>query len=272
MRGSWAACGQGLAHPHTGEIRPLVFDPDLARGKDDVVLVHLNHRLVQMCLRLLRAEVWASGVNKSLHRVTARVVESSALEAPAVVAYGRLLVLGGDQQRLHEEVITAGGVLREGRFSRFKSLLAMRQALDATLADPVPETIQQQLVAIWDNYADALLQSLEVRQSERTASLEKALQERCEKEVADITAIMTELRQSILYELTEAEQPQQLSIFSDTERDQFDRNRSSLQARLDQIPEEIEQETALIRARFANPTARLFPLAITFLVPKKLID
>lgn len=272
MRGSWAACGQGLPHPHTGEIRPLVFDPDLARGKDDVVLVHLNHRLVQMCLRLLRAEVWASGVNKSLHRVTARVVESSALESPAVVAYGRLIVLGGDQQRLHEEVITAGGILREGRFSRFRSLLAMRQALDAALPDPVPDGIQQQLVSLWDAYADPLLQSLEVRQLERTASLEKALQERCEKEVADITAIMTELRQSILYELTEAEQPQQLSIFSDTEREQFDRNRSSLAARLDQIPSEIEQETAAIRARFANPTARLFPLAITFLVPKKLIQ
>jgi hypothetical protein len=271
MKGSWAACGEGLAHPHTGEIRPLVFDPDLARGRDDVVLVHLNHRLVQMCLRLLRAEVWASGVNKSLHRVTARVVESSALETPAVVAYGRLLVLGGDQQRLHEEVITAGGVLREGRFSRFKSLLAMRQAMDAVLPDPVPDRLQQQLVDIWDNYADSLMQSLEVRQAERTASLEKALQERCEKEVADITAIMNELRQSILAELTEADQPQQLSIFSDTEREQYDRNRSSLQARLDQIPYEIEQETAAIRARFANPTARLFPLAITFLVPKKLV-
>jgi hypothetical protein len=209
-------------------------------------------------------------VNKSLHRVTARVVESSALETPAVVAYGRLVVLGGDQQRLHEEVITAGGVLREGRFSRFKSLLAMRQALDAVLPDPVPDRIQQQLVDIWDNYADSLMQSLEVRQAERTASLEKALQERCEKEVADITAIMNELRQGILAELTEADQPQQLSIFSDTERDQYDRNRSSLQARLDQIPYEIEQETAAIRARFANPTARLFPLAITFLVPKNL--
>ena len=271
MKGSWAACGEGLAHPHTGDIRPLVFDPDLARGRDDVVLVHLNHRLVQMCLRLLRAEVWASGVNKSLHRVTARVVASSALETPAVVAYGRLVVLGGDQQRLHEEVITAGGVLREGRFSRFKSLLAMRQAMDAVLPAPVPDGVKQQLVDIWDNYADALMQSLEVRQAERTASLERALQERCEKEVRDITAIMTELKQSILQELEEAEQPQQLSIFSDTERDQYDRNRSSLQARLDQIPEEIEQETALIRARFANPTTRLFPLAITFLIPKKLV-
>ena len=271
MKGSWAACGQGLAHPHSGEIRPLVFDPDLARGRDDVVLVHLNHRLVQMCLRLLRAEVWASGVNKSLHRVTARVVDSSALETPAVVAYGRLVVLGGDQQRLHEEVITAGGMLKEGRFSRFKSLLAMRQAMDAVLPDAVPDRLQQQLVDIWENYAAPLMQSLEVRQAERTASLEKALQERCEKEVADITAIMNELRQSIVTELTAAEQPQQLSIFSDTEREQYDRNRSSLQIRLDQIPDEIEQETQVIRDRFANPTARLFPLAITYLVPKKLI-
>ena len=82
---------------------------------------------------------------------------------------------------------------------------------------------------------------------------------------------MTELRQSILDELADDEEPQQLSLFSDAERDQFDRNRSSLQARVDEIPEEIEQETALIRARFADPTARLFPLAITFLVPKKLI-
>ena len=272
MKGGWASCGEGLAHPHTGEIRPLVFDPDLARRRDDVVLVHLNHRLVQMCLRLLRAEVWASGVNRSLHRVTARVVKSSALEAPAVVAYGRLVVLGGDQQRLHEEVITAGGVLREGRFSRFKSLLALRQALEAIEPEPVPETLQDQLVARWDTYADALLQSLEARQAERTSSLEKALQERCDKEVADITAIMTELRQSILNELTEADQPQQLSLFSSAERDQYDRNRSSLQARLDQIPQEIEQETALIRARFASPTARLFPLAITYLVPRKMIS
>ena len=113
---------------------------------------------------------------------------------------------------------------------------------------------------------------MEARQAERTSTLEKALQERCDKEVADITAIMTELRQSILNELTEADQPQQLSLFSSAERDQYDRNRSSLQARLDQIPQEIEQETALIRARFASPTARLFPLAITYLVPRKMIS
>jgi ERCC4-related helicase len=270
LKGSWAECSEGLEHPHTHEIRPIVFDPDLSHGRDDVVLVHLNHRLVQMCLRLLRAEVWSREGNKRLHRVTARLVPSSALDHPVVIAYGRLVILGGDQQRLHEQVITAGGTLKEGRFSRL-NVGQVEQALAAALPDEVPESFQQRLMDLWPSHKDQLLRSLEVRMSDRLNGLQKALEDRCEKEVADITDIMTELRQQILNEL---EQPdvEQLELFSNTEKEQFERNLSSLQLRVEQIPQEIEQETAIIRARFSDPTPRLFPLAVTYLVPHKLIQ
>ena len=120
LSGSWEQCAEGLAHPFTGEARPFVFDHALSKGREDVVLVHLNHRLVQMSLRLLRAEVWSpEGRKKKLNRVTARVVPDSALQHLAVVAHARLVVIGGDSQRLHEEIISAGGQIREGRFSRF---------------------------------------------------------------------------------------------------------------------------------------------------------
>jgi hypothetical protein len=78
----------------------------------------LNHRLVQMALRLLRAEVWSPEGQKGLYRVTARQVPNHALGAPAVIAHARLVVIGEDSHRLHEEIITAGGVIRQGRFSR----------------------------------------------------------------------------------------------------------------------------------------------------------
>ncbi len=80
LAGSWASCVEGLAHPHTGDIRPIVFDHELAEGRDDVVLAHLNHRLVQMSLRLLRAEVWSPGGRRGLFRVTARCVPNQALD------------------------------------------------------------------------------------------------------------------------------------------------------------------------------------------------
>ena len=88
---SWAPCLEGLRHPHTQEVRPIVFDPELAKGRDDVVLAHLNHRLVQMCLRLLRTEIWAPPDVRKIHRVAARIVPNRVLDAPAVIAHARLV-------------------------------------------------------------------------------------------------------------------------------------------------------------------------------------
>lgn len=105
---------------------------------------------------------------------------------------------------------------------------------------------------------------------DRTAGLQKALQDRCEKEVADITAILTELREGILRELQQPE-VEQLELFNTTEREQLERNMRSLEARAEQIPQEIEQEVAAIRSRFSDPTARLFPLAVTYLIPQKFL-
>lgn len=266
--GSWSVASQGLAHPHTGEMRPITFDPDQARGRDDVVLAHLNHRLVQMCLRLLRAEVWSRGDGAKLHRVTVQQIPSRLSEVPVVVAYGRLVILGGDQQRLNEEVITAGGVIQQGRFRRL-NVLELNQLLQATTPDPVPDGIKDSLVKLWDSYADPLKASLEKRMGDRQLALEKQLQEREQQELGDIEAILTELQRSIEQELQSTSQPQQLDLFNALEKEQLERNRQSLQYRLAQIPAELAKEQELIRQRYANTTARLFPLAIAFLVPPK---
>ena len=273
LQGSWASCSEGLAHPHTEEIRPIVFDPDLARGRDGVVLVHLNHKLVQMCLRLLRAEVWSRQDSSKLYRVTARRVPTAALDHPVVVAYGRLVVLGGDQQRLHEEIIAAGGELKEERFSRL-NVGQIEAALDAAQQmngeKAVPQSFEARLQEAWPKHQEALLRSLEVRMGDRTQGLQKKLAERCEKEVADMTAVLTELRQQIIRELDEPA-VEQMELFSSVEKEQLERNLSSLRLRIEQIPQEIELEAKIIRARFAEPTPRLFPLAVAYLVPQKFI-
>ena len=270
LTGSWSACGEGLAHPHTGVQRPIVFDHQLVDGRDDIVLAHLNHRLVAMALRLLRAEVWTTGGRGKLHRVTARIVPSGTLEAPALIGHARLLVLGADHQRLHEELIVAGGVLREGRFARL-NVTEVQRILAAATDRPVPAAMQERLAAQWPKHQDALLAALEARMRERGESLAKFLADRAAKEAADITAILTELRRAIETELHEPAVTQlMLPAFSDAERDQVARNVDSLRARAAQIPGEITAETAAIRARYADPSPRLFPVAVTFLVPEQL--
>ncbi|MDP9316380.1 MAG: helicase, partial [Chloroflexota bacterium] len=240
----------------------------VAEGRDDVVLAHLNHRLVQMALRLLRAEVWSPTNQRRLHRVTARIVPNNVLDRPAVIAHARLLVLGADQQRLHEEVIVAGGVLREGRFARMNQG-ELKRAVDAQTDEAVPSSMCVRLAELWPKHVDALLDSLDVRKHERSTSLKKLLADREAKEIADLTTVLTELRNTILGELRQPD-VQQLTLFTDPEREQFEINKASLQARVDQIPLEIEQETAAIRSRYADPQSRLFPVAVTYLVPERL--
>jgi len=268
LSGSWAPCSEGLAHPHTRQIRPIVFEPLLAQGRDDVVLVHLNHRLVQMCTRLLRAEIWSQGEQQKLHRVTARIISGKSLNTPAVVAFGRLVVLGGDNHRLHEELIAASGAIEEGRFSRL-NVGQTKQLLDDLLDDPPPVEIQEKLAALWPVLAQPLSNALHARMRERTQNLGKNLNERAEKQAQDLTAILNELAQTIRAELDNPEITQ-FELFSSEERMQLEQNLTSLQLRLHQIPEEINRETAAIRQRFQKPTPRLFPVAVMFLVPARI--
>jgi superfamily II DNA or RNA helicase len=268
LDGSWALCGDGLAHPHTGEIRPIVFDPDLADGRDEVVLAHLNHRLVAMCLRLLRGEVWALAGARKLNRVTARLVPDSALAHPAAIAHGRIVVLGGDQRRVHEQVIAAGGLLREGRFERL-NVGQTDAALAAALPYPTPAAVCDRIAGLWPSVREPLLRALEARMRDLAEGLGRKLEERAAAESKAIESVLRELERAIREELGSGA-PEQQELWAPEAREQRERDREALQDRLARIPSEIVEEQRLIAARYAAPQPRLFPVAISFLVPERL--
>jgi SNF2 family DNA or RNA helicase len=267
LTGSWADSTKGLIHPHTKETRPIVFDQNLMKDRDDVVLAHLNHKLVQMSLRLLRAEVWSPRSKKGLHRLTARLVPDSVLDTPAVIAHARLVVIGGDQYRLHEEIISAGGILREGRFSRMNVGQISKAIENANDSGPTKE-IQERLLGMYEKVIPQLIQSLEVRRADRMDGVQKLLNERAEMEAKNMEVILNELAQSIKNELDEPE-IFQLEMFNNEEKEQLNRNIDALRRRLQEIPTEIKAEQSQIRKRFADPQPRMFPVAVTFLVPER---
>ena len=269
LKGSWSACAEGLTHPHTQEIRPIVFDHASAKGTDKVVLVHLNHRLAQMSLRLLRAEVWNVGIRKGLKRITARVVPDHLLQQPAMIAYARLVVIGGDSFRLHEEIITAGGFIKEGKFARMK-VSEVEEALAAVTDKEPSAKVKDTLLAMYSKLAPALTQALQARTHDRTTGLQKKLAERADKEAADIREILTELKRAIEKEMKDPEYAQPTLFDTGDEQAQFERNKVALHARLKEIPEEIEREVAALQKRYADPQPRMFPVAVTFLVPERM--
>jgi hypothetical protein len=187
-----------------------------------------------------------------------------------MIAHARLVVIGGDSHRLHEEIITAGGFLREGRFARM-NVGQVQDALAAMKADEPSAAMKKTLLELYSKHADALRSTLEARMSDRTSGLQKALAERLEKEVDDIQAILTELQRTIQEKLHDPELEQMtFEGWAEEERQQLERNMTALRARVREIPGEIERETKAIRRRFANPQPRMFPVSVTFLVPERL--
>lgn len=271
LTGSWRDCTRGLPHPLTSRRRPVVFDQLAARGRDDVVLAHLNHRLVAMSLTLLRAATWSPEVGRHLHRVCARVVPDLHLDTPAVVAHARLVILGGDSQRLHEELIAAGGRLLEGgRFQALKDEDVQRLLREAT-TERVPHTWEENLTRSWPNLRERLERALQTLQQRRVRSLERKLDEHMQYESELITGVLSDLKRSIELTLYTPD-VRQLSLFDAEEDQQYTLDRTKLQARAEAILGEIEAEQQNIQARYAHRQSWLFPVAVTFLVPARLID
>ena len=267
LGGAWERCREGLEHPFTGKIRPVTFDHEVAKGRDDLVLVHLNHRLVQMCLRLLRAEVWAQEDNKKLNRVTVRVLPDDRLDTPAVVVVSRLVITGGNHHRLHEELTVAGGYLREQGFKREEGVTRVQALLDEGQPSRLDTVAFDTLRARFGAAEESIQQTLKARSRNRLESLGNTLEARKNSELKDISAVLSELERAIGAELGKAEDPEQLTLFSEDERTQLRRDNSALEARLARIPVEREQEIGAIEARYAAPQDRTFPVAVIFIVP-----
>lgn len=270
LTGSWARCMEGLRHPHTQKLRPITFDHDVAKNRDDVVLVHLNHRLVQMCLRLMRAEVWAQDDVKKLHRVDVRAVPDAWIESPAVAVVSRLVITGGTHHRLHEELTVSGGYLKDGSFGRETRVTQVNQWLDEASPFKADEALFDELANHFAKNEDAIQKALEARSGDRLRNLRSTLEIRKTQEIKNIISVLDELVRTIEQELRKERAPEQLSLFSEDERTQVRRDVEALKARLTRIPEEKEQEIQMIERRYKDFVARTFPVAVIFFVPESL--
>ena len=261
----WSRAVTGLEHPVTGRPRPITFDHDAAAERDDVVLAHLGHPLVALATRLLRAEIWRSDADTKISRATARRTTAKLLEEPAVIAHARLVVTSAEGHRLHEELITAGGRVRRGRFSRL-NVGEIREVLDGATPEPA-ERAASEVIDSWEAIEDSVRSAIEQRGRDVAESIDRRLAERRDEDVKRIRDVLTELADRIRGQLAKYEQGEQLPLFDPVEQAQFDQDVASLRRRLDEIPAEIELEVAAIERRYASPVPRVFPASVSILIP-----
>ncbi|MEQ8849016.1 DISARM system SNF2-like helicase DrmD [Botrimarina sp.] len=272
LTGSWDQATYGLAHPHTGTRRPITFDHSLAQGRDDVVLTHLQHKLVQMSLRLLRAEIWAQEDRKKLQRVAVRVVPEGRIDDPVVIVWSRLVITGGGHHRLHEELTMAGGDLKLGGFSRIRTLRRLEELLEASSPTQPAANEFSEFQKRFSDQKPSIMKAIEARSRERREFLSNAIERRRDQEVADLNQVLDDLTKMIERELKDSNRHVQLELWPTDQQEALRRDIESLRLRLQRIPEEREREVENIRRRYADPIDRTFPVAVEFIVPASFME
>ena len=270
LPGTWSRCLEGLEHPFTQKRRLVTFDHDVAKGRDDVVLIHLNHRIVQMSLRLLRAEIWASNDAKKLHRLTVRSLPDGQIDEPALVVMSRLVITGGNHHRLHEELTEAGGYMRDGSFRREERVTEIRRWLNESSPTNLSDSTFKGLRTRFEKQRKSIQAAITARSNERLRFLTKTIESRKHREVKDIGQVLDDLEETLAKAIAEDQQPVQLSWLSEDERTQFTRDRAALEMRLARIPVERKQEQREIEERHSHPKEHTFPAGIVLIVPAAL--
>ncbi|WP_062428737.1 DISARM system SNF2-like helicase DrmD [Herbidospora daliensis] len=281
LTASWERASAGLLEKITKDgappkQRPVTFDPDaLTELRDDVVLAHLNHPLVAMSTRLLRAAV--SNPDIGLNRVTAVISDDPALETTLIGAYARFVLVGGDGMRLHEEVIYAGGWAQQsGRFRRLDAQGALNGILDRGLNQGLPASphLHRRLAEVWGRMRPGLVDAIEARMRTRRDSLDNALAKRQEAELNRIAANFDRFAATLRATLAAGEEDDGLFSVIEATKDeqeirQYLKDRDSWQARLDRLDEERRREQEAVAARYRDFKEHLFPVAVIFVVPRQ---
>ena len=266
LSGSWGKATVGLLHPHSQKRRPITFDHAVAKGRDDIVLAHLNHPLAQMCLRILRAEVWALDDRKTLSRVTIRRSTDPTLKSPVLLVWSRLVITGSNKHRLHEELTLSGCELSGSKFVRIPQVTRLESLLSESVAGGSEDVIPGSVKAAFEASQDIILNAVESRSRDRLRFLTNTLERRKDSEIADVKSLLSELQDAITREI-EDEKEVQTEFWEEEERFQLKKDVGALAARLRRIPAEVESEISGIESRYNDVASRTFPVAITLVLP-----
>lgn len=276
LRSGWERTVAGKEDPLTGRPRPLTFDASLAGP--DVVYAHLEHPLVSHATRLLRSAIWGDAA--TLHRVAAvraALPGAAGIDDLLVAVFARLVLVGGDGTRLHEEVMLTGRALSGTGRSRRLELEQPRYAdLRASIEDAlepeecrlVPPTVQVRVAQDWDRLEPLLAQDVQARKSERTGSLVRSLQRRRADDEQRTRGVFTQLR-ATLQTAVASDGGMQLSFddLDDAERHQVQRDRQAWQTRLDGLDDELARELSTLSSRYETVRELVFPFAVAIVLP-----
>ena len=257
-------------------VRPVVFE-DPGTLDDDVVHMHLEHRVVQ---RLLGRFISQGFVHDDLSRACLAQATDSI---PRVILLGRLCLYGANAARLHEEVIPITARWSDpdirteplafyAREAEVKTLSLLDESLLKSKGSKLTPTVTTQLQQAAPRDIAELLEHLDARGNEYADAAVEKLTARGEAESKAMREILETQQKHIAKQVKRVDsfdREQTRLSFGDDEDElaQLDANKRYWVKRLDEIRDELKTEPERIRELYTVMARRIEPVGLVYLWP-----
>lgn len=252
-------------------IRPVVFE-DPGTMDEDVVHLHLEHRVVQRLLSRFTAQGF-------VHTDLSRACLAQTSDAiPRVLLLGRLCLYGPGAARLHEELVPITArwtdpsqrrrALRPyAQEAEARTLGLLEEALLLKSGRPIADTVQRRLQAMVSRDLQDLLPHLEERARLLAKEAGESLAERGRQEAQAMRDILESQKRRVAETVQRYHDPQLSLDFGTEERRQLESNQRHWQKRLAAIDRELTTEPGRIRDLYDLKATRVEPVGLVYLWP-----
>lgn len=254
-------------------LRGIAFRPPVLennRDADNIVQVHLEHRLVRRLLGRFLSQGFQSGLNR------ASVILGPGAR-PRVVLIGRIALYGPGAARLHEEILPVTALWTEAGRGE-KPLKPLGKSGEGTTMDELERALSDsrrpsdavvgRALSFLRRDVEDLLPALEERARQAIDAAKEELARRGEEEARSLADLLRQQRTRI--QRAEAgydDRQLELPNVAEAERRQMRADRRHWLARLDRLDRELEEEPARVRASFEVRAERLEPVGLVYLWP-----
>ncbi len=266
---SWQPALRGLdTRLEPGIPRPITFDDTAARGRTDLVHIHLGHALMQRATRTLRSALFS--VDAPVNRVTAVVTDG--LPESCVAAVSRLVLVGRGGLRLHEEVFLTGIRLRGQALAESRVEQVLDEALDSENLVLADEQVRAHLASLWNDdgarLRTRLLNAMRRKSESRQEKVTEALKRRQETDITRAHEIFGAFRVNLSESRDRLEQAIRVQeeelLFTDDQQKQRRRDLHNMNERLESLDDEEAREIASIRERYSDIRPYVSAAAVVF--------
>ncbi|TKB08840.1 DISARM system SNF2-like helicase DrmD [Desulforhopalus sp. IMCC35007] len=258
---AWTECKVYLSNDYL--LKRLSFNRTNARATDSVGIVHLDHPLMRRAISTFRIQMW--GVNASRNKINrVSITESTDIKSPVVIAYGRLVLLGSEHNRLHEGLVRCQLSISNGALVDCADLPMLKKEIFSgdidsvrSLIEPHMQKINEDLELSGKRHAEELIETLKSRGEVARKHAQSLATER-------ITAIRKAIK-----DWTKRFDNKQLMLWPTEEQEQREQDLIALQERQKQLEQERATEPKRQSNLYKATDKRMYPVALEIILPKE---